>query len=310
MALGILFFCAVMPTQALGSVPIPIPNVKQDSFCVEIGRQIYNWDVLAQFVMPGESLPIRIIPKENTGSYGWICSGGSLLSVNPLEQIWVAPQEAGLYPVIIKNHSIKTINIFVMVQFQNLQKGKLNNYPIGWYPKSSPHPKLSTPKGFIQVTADIESTRLSPSFILKEFICRQPGDFPKYLVLKEELIIKLEFLQAKIREKGYPCSKLFVFSGYRTPRYNTGGGAGRQSAHIYGGAADFFIDEDHDSVIDDLNNDGRHNAKDSKILFDIDNELDAERPDLVGGLGWYRRVTGVGPCIHVDIRGKPTRWRQ
>lgn len=70
------------------------------------------------------------------------------------------------------------------------------------------------------------------------------------------------------------------------------------------------MDEDHDSVIDDLNYDGRRDGKDSKILFEIDNELDAERPDLVGGLGWYRRTAHIGPCIHVDIRGKPTRWRQ
>ena len=310
MVLGIVFFCAFIPAQVTGIAPISVVNVNQDSFAVEISGEVYNWDVLAQFVMPGESLPIRIIPKENTGSFGWVCSGGSLLSVNSLEKIWIAPEVAGLYPLIVKNHSIKTINIFVMVPFQLLQKGRLNNYSIGWYPKSSPHPKLFTPKGFVQVTADIESTRLSPSFILKEFICRQPGDFPKYLVLKEELILKLELLQAKIRDKGYKCSKLFVFSGFRTPRYNTGGGGGRQSAHIYGGAADFFVDEDHDSVIDDLNNDGYHNSKDSKILFDIDNELDAERPDLVGGLGWYRRTIHIGPCIHVDIRGKPTRWRQ
>lgn len=310
MVLGIVFFCAFIPAQTAGIAPTSVVNISQDSFAVEIGGEFYNWDVLAQFVMPGESLPIRIIPKENTGAYGWVCSGGSLLSVNSLEKIWIAPLEAGLYPLIIKNNSIKTINIFVMVPFQNLQKGKLNNYPIGWYPKSSPHPKLATPKGFVQVTAEVESTRLSPSFILKEFICRQPGNFPKYLVLKEELILKLELLQAKIRDKGYKCSKLFVFSGYRTPRYNTGGGGGRHSAHIYGGAADFFVDEDHDSVIDDLNNDGRHDGKDSKILYAIDNELDTERPDLVGGLGWYRRSAHIGPCIHVDIRGKPSRWRQ
>ena len=291
--------------------PIESTDLDQGSFALEIGGQIYDWDVLARFVMPGESLRIKIIRKNLKGNFGWACSGGELLPVDPFEKVWVAPQESGFYPLMIMNRSIKTINLFVMKSFQNLQRGRLNQYSIGYYPKSpSPHPKLKTPEGFIEATAENESTRLSPNFVLKDFICRQPGGFPKYLVLKEELILKLELLQEKIRDKGYPCSKLFVFSGYRTPRYNTGGGAGRHSAHIYGGAADLFVDEDHDSLIDDLNHDGRHNSRDSKILFDIANELDMERPDIVGGLGWYRRVSGVGPCIHIDVRGKSTRWRQ
>lgn len=304
-----------------GIVPIAAPALFFDSFALAIGGLIYDWDVLARFVMPGESLPIRIIPKGNFNCYGWHCFGGDIVTINQLEKIYVAPTTPGLYPLVItqlnndnaqsQNPLVKKINIFVMVPFQNLVKGKLNGYPIGWYPKSSPHPKLSSPRGFIEVTsAELESTNLSPNFILKDFICRQPGNYPKYLVLKEELIMKLELLLAKIREKGYPCSKLFIFSGYRTPRYNIGGGGGRHSAHIYGGAADLFIDEDGDSVIDDLNHDGRHNAFDSKILYDIMEELDQERPDLIGGLGWYRRVSGIGPCIHIDIRGKPTRWRQ
>ncbi len=314
MVLETILLLSVFTFGQTSAVPIPPSSsygMMQDSFALEIGGQTYDWDVLARFVMPGESLVIKIKPQYNARNYGWICSGGELLDIKPLEKIWVAPQKAGLYPICIMSHSVKTINIFVMVPFQKLYKGKLNNYSIGWYPRStSPHPKLTRPEGFIEVTAEVESTRLSPNYILKEFICRQPGNFPKYLVLKEELIIKLELLLTKIKEKGYNCSKLNVFSGYRTPRYNTGGGGGRHSAHIYGGAADFFIDEDHNGVIDDLNKDGRYNSKDSKILYDIANELDAERPDLVGGIGWYRRVGGVGPCIHVDVRGKPTRWRQ
>lgn len=311
MAFGCLLLWAIFTAQTSGIAPISVPSIHSDSFQIEISGQVYDWDVLARFVMPNESVPIRIIAKGDMGNFGWVVSGGTLLDISRYEKIWIAPNEAGLYQLIIANRSIKTINVFVMVPFENLNKGRLNGYLIGSYPRSpSPHPQLTTPKGFIEATPENENTQLSPNFTLKEFICRQPSDYPKYLALKEELIIKLELLLAKIRDKGYQCSRLVVFSGYRPPRFNAGGGGGRQSAHIYGGAADIFIDEDNDGMIDDLNGDGRCNSKDSKILFDLANELDMERPDLVGGLGWYRQTSRIGPCIHIDVRGKPTRWRQ
>ncbi len=315
MAFGFWFFFSLFSVTAPGIAPVVDLDLNQDTYqcALEIGEQIYDWNVLARFVLPGESLPIRIVPKStsNSKNYGWISSGGSLLDKGQTEKIWIAPQTPGLYPLIITNGSIKTINIFVMVPFENLKGSRLNGYLIGSYPKSpSPHPKLTKPKGFIEVTPEVENTPLSPNFTLKEFVCRQPSDYPKYLALKEELIIKLELLLAKIRNSGYQCSKLVVFSGYRPPRFNAGGGGGRHSAHIYGGAADIFIDEDNNGLIDDLNGDGRCNSKDSKILFDLANELDMEHPELVGGLGWYRSTSRIGPCIHIDVRGKPTRWRQ
>lgn len=69
MVLGIVFFCTTIPAQVAGIAPISVVNIKEDSFAVEIGGESYNWDVLAQFVMPGESLAIRIIPKANIGPF-------------------------------------------------------------------------------------------------------------------------------------------------------------------------------------------------------------------------------------------------
>uniref|UniRef100_A0A7C6AAW8 Peptidase M15A C-terminal domain-containing protein n=1 Tax=candidate division WOR-3 bacterium TaxID=2052148 RepID=A0A7C6AAW8_UNCW3 len=313
MVFGCLLFWAIFTAQ--GIAPISVPSNNPEPFKIEIGSEVYDWDVVARFVMPNESVLIRVVAGSNLrtalSNFGWVVSGGTLLNISELEKVWIAPQEPGLYQVIIANRSIKTINIFVMVPYDSLKNGRLNGYLIGSYPRSpSPHPRLTTPKGFVEVTPENENTPVSPNFTLKEFVCRQPSDYPKYLVLKEELVMKLELLLAKIRDKGYQCSKLVVFSGYRPPRFNAGGGGGRHSAHIYGGAADIFIDENNDGMIDDLNGDGRCDSRDSKILFDLANELDMERPDLVGGLGWYRKVGRIGPCIHIDVRGKPTRWRQ
>ena len=52
-----------------------------------------------------------------------------------------------------------------------------------------------------------------------------------------------------------------VMSGFRTPRYNHSGGntAGRAnlSRHMYGDAADVFVDNDRNGSMDDINGDGR-----------------------------------------------------
>ena len=59
-------------------------------------------------------------------------------------------------------------------------------------------------------------------------------------------------------------------SGFRTPQYNVAGGntGGRAglSRHMYGDAADVFIDNDGDGVMDDLNRDGRSSIEDARVI--------------------------------------------
>lgn len=327
----LLFFLylAVAPPETL----IATPEEPRSNFSIVIGKIVYNWSEFSRFVMPGESLLIRIFPQK-TDQFNWVADAGEIVSVDSLSKIWVAPVptpetsnqiRGGLYHLTITDESLQTkvINLFVLVPFSvpNSQKqvpkqgkkGWINNYRLGLYPKKSPHPKLQKPSGFIEVTEENFSTKLSPNYELKEFVTHDKQSFPKYISLKEELILKLELLTKKIRDKGYSCSKLKIHSGFRSPIYNAGGGGGRNSAHIYGGAADVFVDEDNDTRIDDLNSDGKYNSKDTKVLCDIVDEFDKEFPGLVGGLGWYRRVRKTepfGPFIHIDIRGKPSRWRK
>ena len=100
-------------------------------------------------------------------------------------------------------------------------------------------------------------------------------------------------------------------SGFRTPLYN--GSIGNQSVysrHLWGGAADIFLDKDGDGVMDDLNRDGHSDFADARIPFDLSERVDlGESPGIrPGGMGTYRRNAVHGPFVHVDARGRSARW--
>jgi uncharacterized protein YcbK (DUF882 family) len=136
------------------------------------------------------------------------------------------------------------------------------------------------------------------------------GGFPKYTVLREELLVKLELLTDIVKSRGVKFDRLHVFSGYRPPAYNRRVERGHNSAHIYGGAADIIVDANNDGRLDDLNHDGQSGSKDAKLLAAWAEELETQHPELVGGIGWYSRTRRRGAFIHVDVRGKHARWHQ
>ena len=110
----------------------------------------------------------------------------------------------------------------------------------------------ANPDGFIEVTPENADTHVSEHFRLRDFLTHdQANVWPKYLVLREALVDKLELV---IAESGgaaaIRCSHMTVMSGFRTPQYNaTGGNTGGRdelSRHMYGDASDVFVDNDGD----------------------------------------------------------------
>jgi uncharacterized protein YcbK (DUF882 family) len=99
-------------------------------------------------------------------------------------------------------------------------------------------------------------------------------------------------------------------SGFRTPAYNTAIDNVRYSRHQWGGAADIFIDEDRDGVMDDLNGDGKVTGADADFLYDLFDSLQErdEYVGFIGGLGRYGATANHGPFVHVDARGFKARW--
>jgi hypothetical protein len=194
------------------------------------------------------------------------------------------------------------------------KKGRtLRGYHVGSWPASSPTARYAPPAGFIEVTRENAATPVSSQFKLEDFLTHdQGGVWPKYLVLKPRLLDKLELISAALAQRGLP-SRLHVMSGFRTPQYNEQGvgekgGRASKSRHMYGDAADVFVDEDQNGTMDDLNGDGRVTVADARVLFKVAEGVEAAHPDLVGGLSPYKANSAHGPFVHVDARGTRARW--
>jgi uncharacterized protein YcbK (DUF882 family) len=110
---------------------------------------------------------------------------------------------------------------------------------------------------------------------------------------------------------GHATSDFVIMSGYRTPWYNRAIGNVPYSRHVYGGAADIYIDQSPaDGVMDDLNGDGRLDRGDARWLADFIDTM-ARRGDFgprIGGLGVYGRTAAHGAFVHIDVRGNRARW--
>jgi hypothetical protein len=205
------------------------------------------------------------------------------------------------------------LNVFVMEPYGNMRGEYLNGYRIGKYP-SVPLKQLPIyrrPAGFIELTEGNESILVGPHFRLGQFACKEDGGYPKYLVLRERLILKLELILEKINEAGYHCDTFHVMSGYRTPYYNRSIGNVKYSRHLWGGAADIFIDASpEDCMMDDLNHDGKIDYRDADVIYDIIDSIDGKPwyAKFLGGLARYKKTSSHGPFVHVDVRGNRVRW--
>jgi hypothetical protein len=221
---------------------------------------------------------------------------------------WTAPAIPGLYPLHVVSNDQRdslTIQAFVLVPYDRMRGEYLNGYRIGRYP-AHPFRGLDiyrAPAGFVEVTRENEDAFVSPHFRLKQFLCKQTGGYPKYVVLNEALIQRLENLLELANASGYSASTFYVMSGYRTPAYNRALGNVMYSRHTFGSAADIFIDENHDGVMDDLNRDGRRDERDAEVLYRL-----FDGPQSGGGLGKYHATSSHGPFVHVDLRDRRARW--
>ena len=212
--------------------------------------------------------------------------------------------------------SIGSFSLITMRSFRDKIAGSVGNYRIGFWPQEkgrAPSEAYENPEGFIEVTRENQDTRISEHFRLRDFLTHDQEDvWPKYLVLREPLLDKLELVIQELQSEGVPVSNVEVLSGFRTPQYNKalGEGSGRalDSRHQFGDAADIFIDSNRDGRMDDLNNDGRVNISDTRVILAAVERVERAHPDLLGGMGLYHATGSHGPFAHIDVRGSRARW--
>lgn len=217
--------------------------------------------------------------------------------------------------------TIKEITQITLTPFGDKQRGRIGSYLIGTWPAErgargpakAPADRYGNPRGFIRVTPENQDLPVSEHFKLRHFLTKSQQDvWPKYLVLELRLIDKIELVLSDLKSRGVQTSGVVVMSGFRTPSYNSGGGntAGRAdlSRHMYGDAADIYIDNDGNGTMDDLNKDGRVDIRDARVIEEAVNRVERGQPGLVGGTGVYVACCGHGPFIHIDTRGYRARW--
>jgi hypothetical protein len=285
-------------------------------FTIIFKEILSSYRITGIYVLPRETLTIEVVHGPEKGTYEVLTKNGEITSSALKKWCWKAPDQTGLYPLKIVEHTtgdIINVSVFVMVPFDRIRDGYLNGYHIGSYPTMplKSLPMYTPPSGFIEVTRENEDTLIAPHFTLKQFLCKQESSYPKYVVLQEKLLIKLESILEKMNGSGYRCATLHIMSGYRTPYYNRAIGNVKYSRHIYGGAVDLFIDEDPpDGMMDDLNGDGTIDYRDAAIIYDSVDSLYGHSwyEFLIGGLARYKKTSAHGPFVHVDVRGFRARW--
>ncbi len=276
---------------------------------ISVNQIPLDFKLLSFSLIPGDIATI-----ENKENYDIIIKDGNSQTIVKAKTSyeWKAPEQEGLIQMEIHGkYKVNNLNLFVMTPMNEIKK-KNSHFSLGEYPKQA-YKNLNQyecPRGMIKVTAENQDTFISEHLQLKNFLSKNSSEFPKFVLISPKLIYKLELIIKKLKEESYPVEYLHVLSGYRTPKYNKSIGNGSSSRHIYGDAADIYVDNNKDSAMDDLNEDGKTNVEDANIIAKVVDEIDNEPKYkwLIGGMGVYRANGVHRGFVHVDTRGFLARW--
>lgn len=289
-----------------------LPGFASARLNVTINDLLIDRSPMALPVLPGESLDITALAPDHAPVS--VQLNGAAVDLSGGRGALTAPSAKGVHRLIFESGAARAeINLLVVIPASEINSGRLNGFRIDNYPEQ-PLRNLKVyepPRGFVEVTAENRRTPVSPSYTLGEFVAKQPGDYPKYLVLRPRLLQKLEIIGDALRAAGVDFDKFTIMSGYRTPFYNRAIGNSQYSRHVWGGAADIYIDRvSADGIMDDLNGDGRTDKADATWLWEFIDDMarSGQFGDLIGGLGLYDATPAHGPFVHVDARGFIARW--
>ena len=227
-----------------------------------------------------------------------------------------AMRNPGVYAVP-DSDAVQPISFVTLLPFATKIAGAVGSYRIGFWPEERGRLRsdaYENPDGFIVVTPENQDLQISEHFRLRDFLTHdQESTWPKYLVLEDALVDKLELVIQDLQAHGVRVEHMRVMSGFRTPAYNEQGvgrkgGRAKDSRHQFGDAADVFVDNNGDGRMDDLNHDRRVDSRDAKVIVAAVERVERVYPQLAGGGGVYRATRAHGPFAHIDARGWRARW--
>jgi hypothetical protein len=303
----------------------PVKSITTSVFAPEVPKPAYLTDSMLGFLHPlrGLSGDLRYAPALPGSKVVQTAPGGAAAVIDGSKAAgFVAPRQPGIYDFSVEmnkaRREIDDMSIVTLVPRTQKQRGKIGSYQLGTWPfEAGGKPKTEryrAPAGFIQVTQQNQNFQVSEHFRLRQFLTKdQHNVWPKYLLLDPLLIDKLELTVNQLQKEGVRVEHVHVMSGFRTPRYNAGGGntGGRAnlSRHMYGDGADVYVDNNRDGQPDDITGDGRVTVRDAERFAAAAEKVEREHRSLVGGIGIYVACCGHGPFTHVDVRGYRARWR-
>ena len=283
-------------------------------FALRFDDEVNPYSLMSAFVLPGDTLELVAVLTDRDGDFAAAAEAGDLERTGAESWRWTAPPATGVHRIHVKDlHADETMCLNAVVVEPYKGEEVLDGYRIGRY-ETVPLRGLETyrvPEGFVRLTPEVLDLFVSPHFQLRQFVCKQASDFPKFLRIRTRMLLKLEMLLEEVNEAGHDADTFAVLSGYRTPWYNrTIGNRTKYTRHAYGDAADVYVDRDGDGWMDDLTGDGRATRADARVLYDLVEDATEETwyQPLVGGLGLYGAKPHRGPFIHVDTRGYRARW--
>lgn len=292
---------AVSPARALP----PSASPTLDAF----GR---SGAVKVRLALPGERVefPIAIAGGGDSLSYQWVSATDST-AVEPRRDLTaaptIAPARPGLYRLSVIRGAAREIlsepTLAVLVPFSRKLGDQLNGYRLGWYLSERLGGGYDRPVGFIEVRPEMLDLAITKHLKLADFVTHDDqGDvWPKYVALNPRLLDKLELIFADLGSRVRPGLVVDMHSGFRSPSHNSRvENAARDSRHQYGDAADLAVDADGD---------GRITMTDELLVMLAVERVEEKYPDLVGGLGLYTSPRFRTPYVHIDARGRRSRWQ-
>jgi uncharacterized protein YcbK (DUF882 family) len=268
--------------------------------------------VKVRLALPGEHVefPIAIAGSGDSLTYQWVSAtdsstqeGARILTAAPT----IAPKRPGFYHLSVIRGETREIlpepTLAVMVPFDRKLGDWVNGYRIGTYLSERFGGGYDRPVGFVEVTPEMLDLPVSKHLKLADFVTHddQGEVWPKYVALNPRLLDKLELIFADLGAHVRPALAVDVHSGFRSPSHNSRvERAARDSRHQYGDAADIAVDADGD---------GRITMTDELLVMLAVERVEEAHPDLVGGLGMYTSRRYRTPYVHIDARGKRSRWQ-
>ncbi len=269
-------------------------------------------NVNVRFAMPGAPIefPLSLGADTRDLSYQWVTLADSTagepartLSAAPA----IAPARPGFYHLSVIRDGRREIlsepTLAVIVPFNRKLGGHVNGYRIGTYVAERIGARQQErPDGFVEVTPALLGLQITKHLTLADFVTHddQHDVWPKYVALNPRLLDKLELVFADLGRSLRPELSIDVRSGFRSPSHNARvQRSARDSRHQYGDAADVAIDADGD---------GRITLTDELLIQLAVERVEDAHPDLVGGLGLYMSRRYRTPYVHIDARGRRSRW--